>query len=51
MRDLVPARSPEGGAALWDCVTNRYFRNSGGRYGLTGGTERPWRDGFVIGVW
>ena len=51
VRDLVPARSPEGGAALWDRVTNRYFRNSGDRYGLTGGTERPWRDGFVIGVW
>ena len=51
VRDLVPAKGPEGAAALWDRVTNRYFRNSGDRYGLTGGTERPWRDGFVIGVW
>ena len=51
VRDLVPAKGPEGGAALWDRATNRYFRNSGDRYGLAGGTERPWRDGFVIGVW
>ena len=51
MRDLVPAKGPEGGAALWDRVTNRYFRNSGDRYGLTAGAESAWRDGFIFGIW
>ena len=51
VRDLVPAKGPEGGAALWDRVTNRYFRNSGDRYGLAAGTESAWRDGFIFGIW
>jgi hypothetical protein len=51
IRDLVPAKGPEGGAALWDRVTNRYFRNSGDRYGLAAGTESAWRDGFIFGIW
>lgn len=48
VRDLVPAKGPEGGAALWDRVTNRYFRNAGGRYGLTAGVESPWISGFMM---
>ena len=51
VRDLVPAKGPEGGAALWDRVGKRFFRNAGGRYGLGAGTESAWRDGFIIGVW
>ena len=48
VRDLIPAKGPEGGAALWDRVTNRYFRNAGGRYGLTAGVESPWISGFMM---
>ena len=48
VRDLVPAKGPEGGAALWDRVTNRYFRPASGRYGLTAGAESPWIAGFMM---
>ena len=48
VRDLVPAKGPEGGAALWDRVTNRYFRNAGDRYSLAGGAESPWIAGFMM---
>ena len=48
VRDLVPAKGPEGGAALWDRVTNRYFRPASGRYGLTAGVESPWIAGFMM---
>ena len=42
VRDLVPVRDPATGApALWDKVTETYFRNSG-KYLLSGGgAERP----------
>ena len=50
VRDLVPAKGPEGAAALYDRVSQTWFRNVG-RYALDGGTESPWRDGFVFGVW
>ena len=48
VRDLIPAKGPEGGAALWDRVTNRYFRPASGRYGLTAGAESPWIAGFMM---
>ncbi len=48
VRDLIPAKGPEGGAALWDRVTNRYFRPASGRYGLTAGVESPWIAGFMM---
>ena len=51
VRDLVPAKGAEGGAALWDRVGNRFYRNSGDRYSLTGGTESAWIDGFYLRFW
>lgn len=51
VRDLVPAKGPEGGAALWDRVGKRFYRNSGDRYGLSAGSESQWIDGFIIRVW
>ena len=47
VRDLVPVRDPATGApALWDKVTETYFRNSG-KYLLSGGgSERP----FFVGT-
>ena len=49
VRDLVPVKDPvTGGAALWDNVTETYFRNSN-LYLLTGGgKERPFADGLTI---
>ena len=49
VRDLVPVRDPvTGGAALWDKVTETYFRNSG-RYTLAGGEETgPLVQGLMI---
>ena len=49
VRDLVPVRDPmTGGAALWDKVTETYFRNSG-RYTLAGGEETgPLVQGMMI---
>ena len=50
-RDLVPVRDPlTGGAALWDKVSETYFRN-GGKYLLAGGgEERPFVAPFVLVV-
>ena len=49
MRDLVPVRDPEaGGAALWDRVGRRYYRNAA-RYQLAGGGwERPFEQGLSV---
>ena len=49
VRDLVPVKDPvTGGAALWDNVTETYFRNSN-LYLLAGGSkERPFVDGLTI---
>ena len=51
VRDLVPVRDPlTGGAALWDKVSETYFRN-GGKYMLAGGgAERPMVLPFVMVV-
>ncbi len=51
VRDLVPAKGAEGGAALWDRVGNRFYRNSGDRYGLSAGSESQWIDGFYLRFW
>ena len=50
-RDLVPVRDPlTGGVALWDKVSETYWRNAG-RYRLSGGgTERPLEAPFVMVV-
>ena len=49
VRDLVPVNDPlTGGAALWDKVSETYFRNSG-RYTLAGGEETgPLVQGMMI---
>nr|MCR5752855.1 hypothetical protein [Kiritimatiellia bacterium] len=49
VRDLVPVRDPEaGGAALWDKVGRRYYRNAA-RYQLAGGGwERPFEQGLSV---
>ena len=51
VRDYVPVRDPvTGGAALWDKVSESYFRN-GGKYLLSGGgAERDWHSGLSIVV-
>ena len=51
VRDYVPVRDPvTGGAALWDKVSESYFRN-GGKYILPGGgSERDWQISFSIKV-
>ena len=51
VRDLVPVRDPlTGGAALWDKVSETYFRNSG-KYMLAGGEETgPLVQGLMIMV-
>ena len=51
VRDLVPVRDPAtGGMALWDKVTESYFRN-GGKYQLAGGgAERPIAPGVIISI-
>ena len=51
VRDLVPVFDPAtGGAALWDKVTESYFRNSG-KYQLAGGgAERPIAPGAIISI-
>ena len=48
-RDLVPVNDPvTGGAALWDKVTETYFRNSGKYMLAGGGEERPFEHGMII---
>jgi hypothetical protein len=37
-----------GGAALWDKVTETYFRNSGKYMLAGGGSERPFEPGMII---
>lgn len=51
VRDFVPVRDPlTGGAALWDRVSETYFRN-GGQFLLAGGdVERPMESPFVLVV-
>ena len=49
VRDLVPVKDPvTGGAALWDQVTENYFRNSNLYLLAGGGSERPFDDGVTI---
>ena len=49
VRDLVPVKDPvTGGAALWDQVTENYFRNSNLYLLAGGGSERPFADGLTI---
>ena len=49
VRDLVPVKDPvTGGAALWDQVTENYFRNSNLYLLAGGGKERPFVDGLTI---
>ena len=50
LRHLVPAKTIDGTAALWDCVSETWFRN-GGVGVLAHGAESPWPSGFVISVW
>ena len=50
VRDLVPAKAPDGQPALYDRVSTGWFRNAG-RYALSGGAESVWRDGFIFAVW
>ncbi len=49
VRDFVPVRDRvTGGAALWDKVSGKYFRN-GGKYRLAGGgKESPLNQGLLI---
>ena len=49
VHNLVPVRDPAtGGGALWDKVSQTYFRN-GGKYMLTGGgRERPFLAPFML---
>ena len=49
VRDLVPVKDPvTGGAALWDNVTETYFRNSNLYLLAGGGAERPFDSGMTI---
>ena len=50
VRYLVPAKTAYDEAALWDRVSETWFRN-GGTGALSAGAESPWSDGFVINVW
>ena len=51
VRDFIPVRDPvTGGGALWDKVSESFFRN-GGKYMLIGGgEERPMLPPFVLVV-
>ena len=50
VRYLVPAKTPDGEAALWDRVGEIWFRN-GGTGALSAGAESPWSSCLVIGFW
>ena len=50
VRHLVPAKTSDGAAALWDRVTETWFHN-GGAGALAAGAESPWSDGFVFSIW
>ena len=48
-RDLVPVRDPSTGApALWDKVTESYFRNAGKYLLAGGGGERDFDGAFMM---
>ena len=51
VRRLLPVKDPlTGGVALWDKVSETYFRN-GGKYRLAGGgEEHPFNAPFVLVV-
>ena len=51
VRDLVPAKTVGGAIGLYDRVTAGWLFNSGDRYGLSGGAESQWIDGFWIRFW
>ena len=51
VRDLVPAKTAGGAIGLYDRVTAGWLFNSGDRYGLSGGSESTWIDGFWIRFW
>ena len=51
VRHLVPAKTSDGAAALWDRVSETWFFNAAGAGALAAGAESPWPDGFVISVW
>ena len=51
VRALVPVSDPlTGGVALWDKVTEKYYRSRGNLRLAGGGAERPLHVGFVISV-
>jgi len=51
VRNFVPVNDPvTGGAALWDKVSEKYFRNSGKYRLVGGGEERPLNVGTIIVV-
>lgn len=51
VRDLIPVNDPlTGGAALWDKVTETYFRNRGKYLLAGGGEERPMEPPFILVV-
>ena len=51
VRHLVPAKTSDGAAALWDRVSETWFFNAAGAGALAAGAESPWTEGFVISVW
>lgn len=50
VRDFVPAKTIYDEVALWDRVSETWFRNCG-TGALSHGAERPWEDGVVIRFW
>ena len=50
MRYLVPAKTADGAAALWDRVSETWFYNADGAGTLSAGVESPWSDGFIIHI-
>ena len=50
VRHLVPAKTSDGTAALWDRVSEAWFPN-GGTGALSAGAESPWSDGVIFSVW
>ena len=50
VRNLVPAKTSDDEAALWDRVSETWFRN-GGTGALSHGAEQPLEDGLIIRFW
>ncbi len=50
VRHLVPAKTADGAAALWDRVSETWFHNAGSG-ALSHGAESAWWDGFMINFW